>query len=777
MNKKTKPSTFVSTDGEVVSLKSVHIDGRLDGLMLSVKVRQSYRNDSGKNLETVYTFPLAWGAVLLGMNVELNGKRMQAAVVAKKQATEKYEKAIDEGNTPVMVEKSAGGLYTANLGNLMAGEEAVIEIEYVQLLHFEQDRIRLTIPTTIAPRFGDAHRQGGLAPHETDAVDPLVKYPFTLKLDVCRQEAKANLSCPSHKVNIAAMDGGISVHLEQGAMLDRDFILSLDGLEGQCFAVTAPDGEQHAVLASFCPKLPAQEEAPLLLKILVDCSGSMGGDSIAQARAALHEVFQHLNSADHASYSKFGSTVEHVAAKMEPCTSRFVGNVLAQALKLTDANLGGTELNQALLSTFDIKAPKNNVQDAAVLLITDGEVWDIEHIASSAAKSGQRIFAVGVGSAPAESLLRDLAEKSGGACELVSPNEDIAQAVMRMFKRMRSAHAIGMEVNWGDKPLWQSKLPRQLIDGEAVHVFAQFAIAPSSAPVLVWQADGRCAQVQAEILSADVQGTATRMTGARRMIEASSNEEALALALKYQLVSEQTNLTLVHIRADGEKAIGLPALQQVDQMLAAGWGGVGSVRESLIERSMKQIDYSSMATASLWRTRDRSVDTQATGDILRCEIPVFLRRATESDDVLFITPSDLLMPNGLLTPVELLVELNDASLKAKTFGEALQVIGIDKVPQDIAKLIQAVTKKADNRETAWALLLDWLLIQLAGQCTLNRHAQRQLRTQLAGVADNVKLSAAKKFAAALPDVDSENWGEPHLTLFDRVSKRIRKITS
>ena len=286
MNNETKPSTFVGSNGQTVALKSVHIDGRLDGLMLAVKVRQSYRNDSGKNLETVYTFPLAWGATLLGMKVELNGKRMQAAVLEKKQATEKYEKAIDEGDTPVMVEKSAGGLYTANLGNLMTGEEAVIEIEYAQLLHFEQGRIRVSIPTTIAPRFGDAHRQEKLAPHEIDSVDPLVEYPFTLKLDVCAQAAKANLSCPSHKVNIAAIDDGMSVRLEQGAMLDRDFILSLDGLEGQCFAVTAPDGEQHAVLASFCPKLPAQEESPLLLKILVDCSGSMGGDSIAQARAA-----------------------------------------------------------------------------------------------------------------------------------------------------------------------------------------------------------------------------------------------------------------------------------------------------------------------------------------------------------------------------------------------------------------------------------------------------------------------------------------------------------
>lgn len=756
MNAKTSASSFVGKGGQTVALKSVHIDGRLDGLMLSVKVRQNYRNDSGKNLETVYTFPLAWGATLLGMNVELNGKRMQAAVLEKKQATEKYEKAIDEGDTPVMVEKSAGGLYTANLGNLMTGEEAVIEIEYAQLLHFEQGHIRLSIPTTIAPRFGNAHRQGGLAAHETDSVDPLVEYPFTLKLDVCGQAGKANLSCPSHKVNIAAMDGGMSVRLEQGAMLDRDFILSLDGLEGQCFAVAAPDGDQHAVLASFCPKLPAQESSPLLLKILVDCSGSMGGDSIAQARAALHEVFQHLSPADHVSYSKFGSNVEHVVAKMEPCTPRFVGKVLARALKLTDADLGGTELNQALLSTFEIKAQQNNEQDTSVLLITDGDVWDVDAIVASACKSAHRIFVVGVSSSPAESLLRDLAEKTGGACELVAPNENIAKAIIRMFKRMRAAKAIDMQVDWGAKTFWQSRLPRQLFDGETVHVFAQFAIAPSTAPMLVWQADGRRAQVQAEILSADVQGIVARMAGARRMIEAPSSEESLALALKYQLVSAQTNLILVHVRADGEKANGLPALQQIDQMLAAGWGGVGSVLESTVQYSKSAVatcgavssqpDYASIATPSAWRTRDRTnavakVDALATGGMDDFEIPAFLRKQAVS----YHAPE--------VTPAELLDLFNEAALVANNFSEARELVRVKNLDTGLVKLLALVTKDAGDLTTAWALLLDWLTTQLAGHCTLNRHAQRLLRSQLAGVTDDVKLLVAKTFAAALPDIE------------------------
>ena len=639
MKAKEQACSLAGKRGEAVSLKSVHVDGRLDGLMLQVKVRQSYRNEADHNIEAVYTFPLAWGATLLGMSVELNGKRMQARVLEKKEATEEYEKAIDGGDTPVMVEKSASGLYTANLGNLKPDEDALIEIEYAQLLRFEQGRIRLLIPTTVGPRYGDAHRQGGLAPHESDAVNPLAEYPFTLKLDVFGQAAKAKLSCASHKVGITAIENGMSVRLEQGAMLDRDFVLNLDELQGQCFAVTSPDGEQHAVLASFCPKLPAQENAPLLLKILVDCSGSMAGDSMVQARTALHEVFQHLSPADRVSYTRFGSTVEHVVANMEPCKPRFVGKVLAKALKVTESDLGGTELNAALRSTFEIEVPGKDRKDAAVLLITDGDVWDIENIVKSATNSHHRVFAVGVGSAPAESLLRDLAEKTGGACELVSPNEDMSLAVMRMFNRMRASKTVAIDVNWGATPIWQSRLSTQLFDGETVHVFAQLAEKPQSAPALTWLSDGKQVTVQADTLGAESEGTVARMGGARRMVETAAKHKSLALALKYQLVSEQTNLILVHVRAEDEKAVGLPTLEQIEQMQAAGWGGVGTVRESRIQYSVAACvpcpDYQSMATPSVWRTRDRSqaaakIDALASGGMDDFEVPSFLRNQAES---------------------------------------------------------------------------------------------------------------------------------------------------
>jgi hypothetical protein len=83
-------------------------------------------------------------------------------------------------------------------------------------------------------------------------------------------------------------------------------------------------------------------------------------------------------------------------------------------------------------------------------------------------------FAIGVGSAPAESLLKDLAEQTGGACELVTPSESISEAVLRMTQRIRSARTSSIAIHWeGGEVLWQSKLPKQVFSDETIHVHAR----------------------------------------------------------------------------------------------------------------------------------------------------------------------------------------------------------------------------------------------------------------------------------------------------------------
>lgn len=267
----------------------------------------------------------------------------------------------------------------------------------------------------------------------------------------------------------------------------------------------------------------------------------MQGDSIDQAKRALHEVAQCLEPTDFVSYSRFGSRVAHAIPKLEACTPFLIGNVLAKAIYSTEADMGGTELHCALEDTLAIKSAgsfwQKNVIPTNVLLITDGRLGHREHC-QGGSEGWQRIFAVGVGSAPAESLMRDLAEKTGGACELVSPNEDIAGAVVRMFLRMRSAQTMDLTVDWGTQPVWQSALPSQIFPGETVHLFALLEKAPALAPTMRLTVEGQDVELRAEALCTLEDATVARLAGAQRMAQAEDEKQALDVALKYQLVNK-----------------------------------------------------------------------------------------------------------------------------------------------------------------------------------------------------------------------------------------------
>lgn len=90
----------LTCNGEEVAMKSVHVHGKLDGLLLRMKSRQTYTNGSEDTLETVYTFPLAWGATLLNLAVELNGKRLSGTVIEKKKPSNNTKKPSTTATPP-----------------------------------------------------------------------------------------------------------------------------------------------------------------------------------------------------------------------------------------------------------------------------------------------------------------------------------------------------------------------------------------------------------------------------------------------------------------------------------------------------------------------------------------------------------------------------------------------------------------------------------------------------------------------------------------------------
>lgn len=178
-----------------IGLVSAHVTGRLNGLVAQIKVRQVYKNWSDDNVECVYTFPLGWQSVLLGMRVELNGKSMTGTVKPKKVAEAQYEEAISSGDLPVMLERSGKDLYTANIGNIQTGDEVVIELDYAQILKAEDGAIRFSLPTTIAPRYGDASA-AGLKLHQQAEANPQAEHRLFLNLELSENLSQGKVYSP-----------------------------------------------------------------------------------------------------------------------------------------------------------------------------------------------------------------------------------------------------------------------------------------------------------------------------------------------------------------------------------------------------------------------------------------------------------------------------------------------------------------------------------------------------------------------------------------------------
>jgi len=615
--------------------------------MLKMCLEQRFRNPEDQNVEVTYTFPLPWGAVLMGIEVTLNGKKLNGLVTAKQEAREQYEHAMSEGNTSILLSRNADQSYTLELGNLLAKELCVVVLRYAQLLQPEQGSLRLMLPTTIAPRFGDAVRDGRFEPHAAPVSSASVEYPFDISLKLFGALAQARVSSPSHALASQHSQEALVVRLALSSWLDRDFVVVLDELP-QASSGTASEDQVElgtsTALASFSPRLEAAAVRPLALKLLVDCSGSMNGDSIEAARRALAHIVGGLSPDDRFSLSRFGSTVEH------RCKALWAGAGPAKSAAMRwverlNADLGGTEMALALKSTMAL--PRSKPCD--LLLVTDGEIYGIEDVLETAASAGHRIFVVGIGASQAETHLRRLATATGGACEFVAPGEAVEPAVLRMFHRLRSPGVADLRIEWpqGCELMGASLLPTSVFDGDTLTVFGRLQTDRnnvSQAPVrLLGKYNGQqgevvLAEMNLEFIE-DSANTVSRLWANSRCDELAKADDApgqaAALAERYQLVTDHTNFVLVHERSAEDKPEGMPELRQVDSMLAAGWGGLGRKRSRSRFVDAPDVQYSIAPTMdgtsdpSVWRS-SLSSHPSSIGDMDDFEMPSFLRK--QGDD-------------------------------------------------------------------------------------------------------------------------------------------------
>lgn len=145
--------------------------------------------------------------------------------------------------------------------------------------------------------------------------------------------------------------------------------------------------------------------------------------------------------------------------------------------------------------------------------------------------------------------------------------------------------------------------------------------------LLADDAHGQTVELARGEADAPCPGDALSRVAAARRLGASSESEAQDLAVQYQLMSKHTNCIMVHQRAAADKVVEQAELHRVGSMVAAGWGGLGTVREASASYSLDSRPMFSRAMAS---AAPSDIRFSLADDAF--EIPAFLRKQEDVRD-------------------------------------------------------------------------------------------------------------------------------------------------
>jgi Ca-activated chloride channel family protein len=449
---------LLTSNNQPVPLLGVTIKGDLLGRGAKITIQQKFRNDEKKAIEAVYKFPLPEGSAITGFKIWINDRIIEGMVEERETAFNKYDDAMMQGEGAYLIDEERPNIFTLSAGNINPGMEVIIEINLVMLMDNEGLRKhRLVLPTAIAPRYIPANMPDEKGIPVEEIIHPLyapdVTYGMSLLLNIHHHGKLAAVESPSHPIRVNLQQDLTRVELSTDQVrMDHDFILLIDPGEktvGQAWAFD--DG--HHTFYQLDVLIPNDESADAKsfrgeIIFVLDCSGSMQGESIRQAKKALEVSLKALSPGCSFNVYRFGSQYNSFFKKPEKYSEDSLASALHE-LQNTDADLGGTEIYQPLKDIYKASAAQNG---RTIVLMTDGEVANEQEIfdLASANHSHTRVFPIGIGAGPNEHLIKGMARAGSGVAEFVYPGERLEPKVLRLFNLINNPRLEISHILWDD---------------------------------------------------------------------------------------------------------------------------------------------------------------------------------------------------------------------------------------------------------------------------------------------------------------------------------------
>jgi Ca-activated chloride channel family protein len=436
----------------------------IDRQASTTTVEQVFVNNTDRQLEAQYVFPIPRGATMSRFTMLVNGKEKAGEVVEKNQARQIYNSIVHRSQDPGLLEYLGGEIFRANIFPIVARGSQTITLRFEQVLTAQDALVNYTYPVRATTKRG-----------------PTIQGEFSFEAAIKSAAPILNVYSPSHAVNVArANDREAKVSFsDRRTTLEKDFQLYYSvsdkeiGLNLVTYRPNPKDPGYFMLLLAPKSTLQAERIVERDVAFVIDVSGSMAGDKIMQARMALKYLVTKLNDGDRFNIIPFSSFADPWQKSLVSAKERredglkFAETLIAQ---------GGTDIAGA----FDAATSclmTDPTRPSYIVFMTDGkptmgETTDPKKILAKviAAKGGKggeslRLFTWGVGYDVDTHLLDDMAIRGGGVSEYVRPEEDIATKVAAFANKASQPVLTGIDLKVvGDKVQLVNMHPRALPD-------------------------------------------------------------------------------------------------------------------------------------------------------------------------------------------------------------------------------------------------------------------------------------------------------------------------
>jgi len=423
----------------------------IDNQVATTRVDQVFVNEHDWEAEGTYIFPLPPGATVSRFVMWVDGKPIEAEVLPADKARAIYEEIVRSRRDPALLEYVGRDAVQARIFPIPPGGERRIQLEYTQVLPLENGMVRYVYPLNT----------------ERFSARPLQE--VSIRVDIHSPVPLKAVYSPTHQdqVYIDRDEDQATVSYEETDVRpDRDFQLVYTvGQEevGMSLLSYREPPDDGFFLLLVAPPLRAERAQPKDVLLVLDVSGSMEGEKIEQAKAALEYVLDHLNPEDRFNVIAFSTGVRSWARGLRPASEAAGAREWVRNLRPT----GGTDIHSALLEAL---AQANRERPTVLIFLTDGQptegVVEIDRILEAverAAPPNVRLFPFGVGDDVNTVLLDTLAQKHRGSPAYVRPGERIDEAVAAFYARVQAPVLTDISLDFGDV-IVEDVYPRPLPD-------------------------------------------------------------------------------------------------------------------------------------------------------------------------------------------------------------------------------------------------------------------------------------------------------------------------